>query len=133
MIGFTFVHWLLFLFLGILALGSLVLAIRLFKVEYPIERRDQFRRSLKIGGLAAFFSFIVVLIIGTIVWAETGVMKSMVLASPILCLIPFVFAISAIGTYVQFFWYEKLNKYREGILQRQIERFESHNQNPPAK
>lgn len=130
---FTFVHWLLILLLGILALGCLVSAIRLFNVKYPIERKEQFRRSLRIGGLAAIFSFIVVLIIGVYIWAETGVLKSMILAFPGLCLVPFIFAISALGTYVQFFWYARLSKYRDDLIQRQIERLESHDQKPPSR
>ncbi len=131
--GFTTVHWILISFLGILALGCLVLAMRLFTVEYPIERGDQLHRSLKIGGVSAIFSFIVVLIAGVFIWAKTGVLKGMVLALPALCLIPFIFAISTLGTYVQFFWYKKLFNYRESIIQRQIDRIESHDQEPPLK
>jgi len=131
--NFAFVHWLLILFLGILTLGCLVLAIRQFTVVYPIERSNQLRRSLKIAGLISIMSFIVILIIGVFIWAETGVFESMILAYPALCLVPFVFAISALGIYVQFFWYERLSKYRDDLIQRQIERFESHDQEPPSK
>ncbi len=133
MTRFTAVHWLLIFLLGILAVGCLVLAMRLFKVDYPIERKDQLQRSLKIGGVSVVCSFIVILIAGVFIWAETGVIQGMVLAFPALCMIPFVFAISALGTYVQFFWYEKLSNYQERIIKRQIERFESHDQNFPSK
>jgi len=78
-------------------------------------------------------SFIVILIIGVFIWAETGVFESMILAYPALCLVPFVFAITALGTYVQFFWYARLSKYRDDLIQRQIERLESHDQEPPSK
>ncbi len=133
MMKLTFVHWLLLLFLGALALGCLVLAIRQFTVVYPIDRRNQLRRSLKIAGLLAILNFIVVLIAGVFIWAETGVFKSIILAFPGLCLVPFLFVISAVGTYVQFFWYERLSKYRDDLIQKQVERFESHEQGPPSK
>jgi hypothetical protein len=130
MMEFTIVHWLLLILLGILALSCLILAIRLFNVEYPIEKRDQYRRSLKIGGLAAICFFIVVLIVGIFIWAETGVMKSIVLAFPILCMVPPIIAISVLGAYIQFFWYERLSEYRDDLIKKQIERFESNNQEP---
>jgi Na+/H+ antiporter NhaC len=120
-------------FLGLLALGCLVLAIRQFTVVYPIERSNQLRRSLKIAGLISIMSFIVILIIGVFIWAETGVFESMILAYPALCLVPFVFAITTLGTYVQFFWYARLSKYRDDLIQGQIERLESHDQEPPSK
>lgn len=131
--NFAFIHWLLIFFLGLLALGCLVLAIRQFTVVYPIERSNQLQRSLKIAGLISTMSFIAILIVGVFVWAETGIFESMILTYPALCLVPFVFAISALGTYVQFFWYERLSKYRDNLIQRQIERFESHGQEPPTK
>jgi hypothetical protein len=133
MINFAFIHWLLMFFLGLLALGCLVLAIRQFTVVYPIERSNQLRRSLIIAGLISIMSLIVILIIGVFIWAETGVFESMILAFPALCLVPFVFAITALGTYVQFFWYARLSKYRDDLIQRQIERLESHDQEPPFK
>lgn len=133
MINFAFIHWLLMCFLGLLALGCLVLAIRQFTVVYPIERSNQLRRSLKIAGLISIMSLIVILIIGVFIWAETGVFESMILAYPALCLVPFVFAITALGTYAQFFWYARLSKYRDDLIQRQIERLESHDQEPPSK
>lgn len=131
--NFTFIHWLLMFFLGLLALGCLILAIRQFTVVYPIDRRNQLRRSLKIAGLAAIFSFIVVLIVGVFIWAETGVFESVILVYPAFCLIPFIFAISAVGTYVQFFWYARLSKYRDDLIQRQIERLESQERKPPSQ
>ncbi len=133
MMNFAFIHWLLMLFLGLLALGCLVLAIRQFTVVYPIKRSNQIRWSLKIAGLISIMSFIVILIIGVFIWAETGVFESMILAYPALCLVPFVFAITALGTYVQFFWYARLSKYRDDLIQGQIERLESHDQEPPSK
>lgn len=133
MMQFTFLHLLLIILLGLLALGCLIIAIRQFTVVYPIERSNQLRRSLKIAGLISIMSLIMILILGVFIWAETGVFASMILAYPALCLVPFVFAISALGTYVQFFWYAKLHKYKEDITKRQIERFDSHNHNSPNK
>lgn len=133
MMELTSVHWLLLLLLGALALGCLVLAIRQFTVVYPIDRRNQLRRSLIISGLLAILNFIMVLIAGVFIWAETGVFKSIILAFPGLCLVPFLVVFSVVGTYVQFFWYERLSKYRDGLIQRQIEQFESHGQEPPSK
>ena len=131
--NFTFIHWILMVFLGLLALGCLVLAIRQFTVVYPIDKSNQLRRSLKIAGSISIMSFIVILIIGVFIWAETGVFESMILAYPALCLVPFVFAITALGTYVQFFWYARLSKYRDDLIQNQIERLESHEQENPSK
>ncbi|MEN4013945.1 MAG: hypothetical protein ROW48_18090 [Bellilinea sp.] len=128
MMNFALIQWLLIFFLGLLALGCLVLAIKQFTVVYPIERSNQLRRSLRIAGLISIMSFIVILIVGVFIWAETGVLESMTLAYPALCLVPFVFVISALGTYVQFFWYARLSKYRDELIQRQIERFTSHQQ-----
>lgn len=133
MMNFAFIHWLLIFFLGLLALGCLVLAIRQFNVVYPIERNNQLRRSLRIASLITIMSLIVILIIGVFIWAETGVFESMILAIPALCLVPFVFAIAALGTYVQFFWYGRLSKCKDDLIQRQIERLESNDQEPPSK
>lgn len=133
MMNFAFIHWLLMFSLGLLALGCLVLAIRQYTVVYPIERNNQLRRSLKIAGLITIMTLIVILIIGVFIWAETGVFESMILAYPALCLVPFVFAITALGTYVQFFWYARLSKYRDDLIQRQIERLESNDQEPPSE
>ena len=91
MMNFALIHWLLMFFLGLPALGCLVLAIRLFTVVYPIERNNQLRRSLIIAGLISIMSFIVILIVGVFIWAETGVFESMILAYPALCLVPFIF------------------------------------------
>lgn len=133
MMNFSFIHWLLMFFLGLLALGCLVLAIRQFSVVYPIERHNQLRRSLKIAGVISIMSLIVILMIGVFIWAETGVFESMILAYPALCLVPFVFAVTAVGTYVQFFWYARLSKYRDDLIQKQIERLEPNDQNLPNK
>jgi len=99
---------------------------KLFNIKYPITKRDQFIRSLKIGGLLAIFSLIVVFVIGIFIWAETGVFKSIVLALPILCIIPLIVVIGIVGTYVQFFWYGRLSKYKDDLTKKQIEIYESH-------
>jgi ABC-type spermidine/putrescine transport system permease subunit I len=123
---FTFIHWLLIFSSGILALVCLFIAIKLFNVEYPITKRNQFIRSLKIGCLVAIFSLIVVFVIGIFIWAETGVFRSLVLALPILCFIPLIVIISVVGTYIQFFWYGRLSKYKDDLAKKQIEIYESH-------
>lgn len=134
MIEFTILHWLLISFLGILALGCLIAAIKQFvTVKYPLQRSDQTRRALIVAGLSSISFFFIVLLSGVIVWADTGHFRSVVLVFPILCMAPFIFAISGLGTYVQFFWYERLSKYKEDLIKKQIERFESHNQEPPSK
>jgi hypothetical protein len=122
------IHWFLILLLSVLAIGCLVLVIRLFNVELPIDRRNQLERSLKIGGLTVLFSIIGFLIIGVFIWAETGVSKSIVIALPMLCLVPFVFALSVLGTYIQFFWYTKLSKFKDDTIRKQVEKLESPNQ-----
>ena len=123
---FTFIHWILIFCSGILALVCLFIAMKLFNIKYPITKRDQFIRSLKIGGLLAIFSLIVVFVIGIFIWAETGVFKSIVLALPILCIIPLIVVIGIVGTYVQFFWYGRLSKYKDDLTKKQIEIYESH-------
>ena len=125
---FTFIHWILIFCSGILALVCLFIAMKLFNIKYPITKRDQFIRSLKIGGLLAIFSLIVVFVIGIFIWAETGVFKSIVLALPILCIIPLIVVIGIVGTYVQFFWYGRLSKYKDELSKKQIEIYESHDQ-----
>ena len=69
---FTFIHWILIFGSGILALACLFIAMKLFNIKYPITKRDQFNRSLKIGGLLAIFSLIVVFVIGIFIWAVPG-------------------------------------------------------------
>ena len=134
MMNFTFIHWLLVFFLGLLALGCLVLAVRQFTVVYPIDRRNQLRRSLKIAGLISIMSLIVILITGVFIWGETGIFEGIFLAFiPALCLVPFVFVISAIGTYVQFFWYARITEFKDDLIQKQVERIESQDQDPPSK
>lgn len=131
--NFAFMHWLLIIILGLVALGCLVLAIRQFTVMYPIEKNDQLRRSLVIAGLISIMFLIVLVILGVFIWAETGVFESMVLVYPALCVVPFLFVISALGTYVQFFWYARLYKYRSDLIQRQIDRLESHERETHTK
>ena len=134
MMNFTFIHWLLVFFLGLLALGCLVLAVRQFTVVYPIDRSNQLRRSLKIAIWAVLFSLIMILVVGVFVWAETGIFEGVFLVFiPALCLVPFVFVISAIGTYVQFFWYARITEFKDDLIQKQIERIESQDQDPPSK
>jgi nitrogen fixation-related uncharacterized protein len=123
---FTFIQWILIFGSGILALVCLFIAMKLFNIKYPITRQDQFNRSLKIGGLLAIFSLTIVFVIGIFIWAETGVFKSIVLALPILCVIPLIVVIGIVGTYVQFFWYGKLSKYKDDLTKKQIELYESH-------
>ena len=130
---FTFIHWILIFCSGILALVCLLIAMKLFNIKYPITKRDQFIRSLKIGGLLAIFSLIVVFVIGIFIWAETGVFKSIVLALPILCVIPLIVVIGIVGTYIQFFWYGRLSKYKDDLTKRQIDIYESHNHLDPPK
>ena len=132
--NFTFIHWLLVFFLGLLALGCLVLAVRQFTVVYPIDRSNQLRRSLKIAGLISIMSLIVIFITGVFIWGETGIFESIFLVFiPALCLVPFVFVISAIGTYVQFFWYARITEFKDDLIQKQVERIESQDQDPPSK
>ena len=76
MMNLTFIHWLMLFFLGLLAIGCIVLAIRQFTVVYPVESSNQLRRSLKIAGLISTMSFLVMLIVGVFIWAETGVFES---------------------------------------------------------
>lgn len=134
MMNFTFIHWLLVFFLGLLALGCLVLAVRQFTVVYPIDRSNQLRRSLKIAIWAVLFSLIMILVVGVFVWAETGIFEGVFLVFiPALCLVPFVFVISAIGTYVQFFWYARITEFKDDLIQKQVERIESQDQDPPSK
>jgi hypothetical protein len=134
MMNFTFIHWLLVFFLGLLALGCLVLAVRQFTVVYPIDRSNQLRRSLKIAIWAVLFSLIMILVVGVFVWVETGIFEGVFLVFiPALCLVPFVFVISAIGTYVQFFWYARITEFKDDLIQKQIERLESQDQDPPSK
>jgi hypothetical protein len=128
MIEFTLIQWLLLILLGLLGLGCLILAIRLFIVNYPITKKDQFRRSLKIGGLSTIIYCIVVLIMGIFIWAETGVFKSIVLALPVLCLLPLIVIITVLGTYIQFYWYGRLSKYKDELIRKQIEKYELHDQ-----
>ncbi len=130
---FTFIHWILIFCSGILALVCLLIAMKLFNIKYPITKRDQFIRSLKIGGLLAIFSLIVVFVIGIFIWAETGVFKSIVLALPILCVIPLIVVIGIVGTYVQFHWYGRLSKYKDDLTKKQIKIYESHNHLDPPK
>lgn len=123
---FTFIHGILIFGSGILALVCLFIAIKLFNIKYTITKREQFIRSLKIGGLLAIFSLIVGFVIGIFIWAETGVFKSIILALPILCFIPLIVVIGIAGTYVQFFWYGRLSKYKDDLTKKQIEIYESH-------
>ena len=132
--SFTFIHWFLVFFLGLLAFGCLVLAVRQFTVVYPIDRSNQLRRSLKIAGLISIMSLIVIFITGVFIWGETGIFESIFLVFiPALCLVPFVFVISAIGTYVQFFWYARITEFKDDLIQKQVERLESQDQDPPSK
>ena len=121
---FSFIHWFLILFFGIAGLTCLIFAVRQFiSVEYPLQRSDQTRRSLIVAGWSSVTFFFIVGLAGVLVWAETGIFRSMVLVFPILCLVPFVFAISAFGTYVQFIWYSKLYKYRDETIKKYSDRF----------
>lgn len=134
MMKYTFVHWLPILCLGVLALGCLILAIRQFvTVKYPLLRGEQTKRSLIVAGWLSVSFFFIVALSGIFVWADTDNFRSVVLVSPILCMAPFVFGISALGTYVQYFWYARLSKNRDDLIQRQVDRFESHDQKPPSK
>lgn len=122
---FSFIHWALILIFGIAGLIFLVFAIRQFiSVKFPLQRSDQTRRSLIVAGWSSVSFFFLVALIGVLVWADTGIIKSMVLVFPIICLAPFVFVISASGTYIQFIWYAKLYKYREDTMKKQNERFD---------
>jgi hypothetical protein len=118
---FTVIHGLLIGLLGLLALGCLILAIRQFRVIYPIKRNDQIIRSVKIAGFSTLFSIIMILITGVLIWAKTGIFQSIVLAIPMLFIVPFVSVISAIGSFVQFSWYAKVVKYRDNLIQQQID------------
>jgi cytochrome bd-type quinol oxidase subunit 2 len=121
----TLLQWSSLIFFGLLGLVCLLLAIKLFIVEYPITKEDQFRRSLKIGGLSGILYCIVVIITGIIIWSETGVFKSMVLALPILCLLPLIVILIVGGSYVQFWWYARLSKYKDEIIRKQVEKYQT--------
>ena len=125
---FTFFHWIILFCLVILASVCILKAIRLFSVEYPITKREQFIRSVKTGGFLAAFMIIVVFIVGILIWAETGVFKSIVLSFPMLCIIPLIVIMGIVGTYIQFFWYGRLSKYKDDLISRQVEKYESDDQ-----
>jgi hypothetical protein len=130
---FTFIHWLLFFCSGVLVLVCLYFAMKLFNIEYPISKKDQFIRSLKIGGLLAIFTLSVVFVIGIFIWAETGVFKSIVLAFPMLCFVPLIVIMGIVGTYIRFFWYGRLSKYKDDLIKKQIEIYESHDHPDSSK
>jgi hypothetical protein len=123
---FSFIHWFLILIFGIAGLIFLVFAIRQFvSVKLPLQRNDQTRRSLIIAGWTSVSWFFIAAIAGVFLWAETGILKSMVLFFPIfLCLAPFLFATVAFGTFIQFIWYAKLYKYRDDTIKKIVERYD---------
>jgi hypothetical protein len=130
---FTFIHWLLFFCSGVFVLVCLYFAMKLFNIEYPISKKDQFIRSLKIGGLLAIFTLSVVFVIGIFIWAETGVFKSIALAFPMLCFVPLIVIMGIVGTYIRFFWYGRLSKYKDDLIKKQIEIYESHDHPDSSK
>jgi hypothetical protein len=113
------IHWLLITLCVILASVCLILAIKQFTVKFPISRRSQIIRSLWIGGLTVLMAILVLIITGVLIWARTGIIKSMVLVFPMLSIVPFVFLLTVIGTYIQFSWYEKLSRLKEDLIKRQ--------------
>lgn len=130
----SFNHWFLIFILGLAILTCLLFGIRqFFSKKVPVDANDRIRRSLIVAGWSSLSFFFVVAIIGVLIWADTGIFKSMFLALPILCLAPFLFLLVAFGAYIKDIWYTKLDKYTEGMVNRQIERLESHDQEPPSK
>jgi hypothetical protein len=130
----SFIQWFLILIFSLALLICLLFGIRqFFSKKVPVDVNDRIRRSLIVAGWSSLSFFFAVSIIGVLIWADTGIFKSLLLASPILCLAPFLFLLVAFGAYIKDIWYTKLDKYTEGIVKRQIERFESHDQEPPSK
>jgi len=125
MIGqISFIHMFLILIIGISGLIFLILAIRQFvSINFPIQRNDQIRRSIIIAGYSSIIFFFVVAFAGILVWINTGNYRSTVLVFPILCFAPFMFIISALGTYIQFYWYEKLYMKREDMIKKQADKY----------
>jgi hypothetical protein len=130
----SFIHWFLILIFSLAFLTCLLLGIRqFFSKKVPIDANDRIRRSLIVAGWSSLSFFFAVTIIGVLIWADTGIFKSLFLASPILCLAPFLFLLVAFGAYIKDIWYTKLDRYTEDIVKRQIERFESHDRESPSK
>lgn len=130
----SFIHWFLILILGLAFLTCLLFGIRqFFSKKVPVDANDRIRRSLIVAGWSSLSFFFVVAIIGVLIWADTGIFMSLFLASPILCLAPFFFLLVAFGAYIKDIWYTKLDKYKEDIIKRQIERFESQDEGTSSK
>jgi hypothetical protein len=130
----SLIHWFLILIFSLAFLTCLYFGIRqFFSKKVPDDANDRIRRSLIVAGWSSLSFFFAAAIIGVLIWADTGIYKSLFLASPILCLSPFLFLLVAFGAYIKDIWYTKLDKYTEDIVKRQIERFESQDRERHSK
>jgi len=90
-----------------------------FSKKAPVDANDRIRRSLIVAGWSSLSFFFAVAIMGVLIWVDTGIFKSLFLASPILCLAPFLFLLVAFGAYIKDILYKKLDKYTEDLVKRQ--------------
>jgi sulfite exporter TauE/SafE len=120
----TLLHWLLIFGFGVaiaICGGFIVRIVNSHK--YPDQRKDRVRVSIYVSSIMLLIFLFVALIMGTLIWAETGVLSSLVLASPLLCLAPILFVFTGLGTYIQMSWGERFHKRRENLINKQTDDF----------
>lgn len=108
--------------LGVLSIGCMVCVGRLFRSKYfPMTFPKSLYHSLLIGGLSSIFLFSLIMAFGIWLWIQSGVAKSLLGAAPLLCLVPIIFSVVFIGSYIQILYVNKLSEIQKSLINQAIE------------
>jgi len=101
----------------IIALICLLFVARVFKSRnFPIIYPANIQQSFIIGGLTSCFGLVIILTFGVNLWIQTGMVKSILGAAPLLCIVPFLFIISSVGSFIQIFYVNRMAGFRDSLI-----------------
>lgn len=114
-----------FLTLGILAIVALTCLFLIAKSfrsrNFPLTYPKNIYQPLMVGGLSSGFGLSLIIAFGVSLWIQTGKLKSIFGAAPLLCILPFLFIITTLGSYLQIFYINKISDIRGNLVDRAIQ------------
>lgn len=111
------VPYILLVILGVLSIVSLVAVGWSFRSRnFPVTFPKSLYLSLLVGGLSSIFLFSLIIAFGICLWIQSGMVKSILGVTPLMCLLPIIFSVVFLGSFIQITYVNKLSEVNESLI-----------------